>query len=153
MFFLCAVMLRFKNHCVIDISVLPTRHLLNVTSILYLSLLAIPTTLQNLFPSLTTRSKDTTTQISLQRPDSTCYIIKDLAFLGRESCKSRNLVCRSLLRRLVFLITTLDFNYVLTDNTKLDDTLAEFETPIILYSTIDSDGYGEYPTSRNLPCR
>ena len=94
MFFLCSVMLRFKNHCVIDISVLPTHHLLNVTSILYLSLLAIPTTLQNLSPSLTTRSKDTTTQISLQRPDSTCYIIKDPVFLGSESCKSRNLVCR-----------------------------------------------------------
>ena len=48
----------------------------------------------------------------------------------------------------MFLIIVLDFNYVLTDNTKLNDTLAEFETPIILYSTIDSDGYGEYPTLR-----
>ncbi|KAK7685763.1 hypothetical protein QCA50_011109 [Cerrena zonata] len=34
-----------------------------------------------------------------------------------------------------------DFNYVLTDNTNLNNTIAEFETPIITYSTIDSDGY------------
>ncbi|CAL1714024.1 unnamed protein product [Somion occarium] len=34
-----------------------------------------------------------------------------------------------------------DFNYVLTDNTQLNETIAQFETPIITYSTIDSDGY------------
>lgn len=45
-----------------------------------------------------------------------------------------------------------DFNYVLTDNTRLNNTIAEFETPIITYSTIDSDGYGQYSTLNRMRC-
>ncbi|GBE89421.1 Probable dipeptidyl-aminopeptidase [Sparassis crispa] len=34
-----------------------------------------------------------------------------------------------------------DFNYVLTENPQLNDTLRQFEMPIVTHSTIDSDGY------------
>ncbi|KAF9233855.1 dipeptidyl aminopeptidase [Melanogaster broomeanus] len=34
-----------------------------------------------------------------------------------------------------------EFDYVLTDNAALNTTLGEFETPIVTYSTINSDGY------------
>ncbi|KAG2359215.1 dipeptidyl peptidase IV N-terminal region-domain-containing protein [Suillus spraguei] len=34
-----------------------------------------------------------------------------------------------------------DFDYVLTDNSVLNATLAEFETAVVTYSTIDSDGF------------
>jgi hypothetical protein len=36
-----------------------------------------------------------------------------------------------------------DFDYVLTDNSGLNTTLTEFETAIVTYSTIDSDGFGK----------
>lgn len=34
-----------------------------------------------------------------------------------------------------------DFDYVLSENSRLNDTLAQFEMPIVTYSTIESDGY------------
>jgi hypothetical protein len=37
----------------------------------------------------------------------------------------------------------LDFDFVVTDNTLLNDTWSRFKTPIIQYTTIESDGYGE----------
>ena len=35
------------------------------------------------------------------------------------------------------------FDYVLTDNTKLNETLTSFATATVTYSTIISDGYGK----------
>jgi hypothetical protein len=37
-----------------------------------------------------------------------------------------------------------DFDYVLTDNSGLNTTLTEFETAIVTYSTIESDGFGKF---------
>ncbi|EMD39367.1 hypothetical protein CERSUDRAFT_113004 [Gelatoporia subvermispora B] len=34
-----------------------------------------------------------------------------------------------------------DFDYVLTENPRLNDTLSQYEMPIVAHSTIDSDGY------------
>lgn len=35
-----------------------------------------------------------------------------------------------------------DFHYVLTDNAGLNETWMQYQSPIVSYSTIDSDGYG-----------
>jgi len=37
-----------------------------------------------------------------------------------------------------------DFDYILTNNSGLNTTLTEFETAIVTYSTIDSDGFGKF---------
>jgi dipeptidyl aminopeptidase len=37
----------------------------------------------------------------------------------------------------------LGFDFVVNDNTPLNVTWSKFETPIIQYTTIESDGYGE----------
>jgi hypothetical protein len=37
----------------------------------------------------------------------------------------------------------LGFDFVVNDNTPLNVTWSQFETPIIKYTTIESDGYGE----------
>ena len=37
----------------------------------------------------------------------------------------------------------LGFDFVVNDNTKLNVTWNNFETPITKYTTIESDGYGE----------
>lgn len=37
----------------------------------------------------------------------------------------------------------LDFALPVTDNARLNQTASEFEAPVMLYSTIESDGYGE----------
>jgi dipeptidyl aminopeptidase len=50
-----------------------------------------------------------------------------------------------------FLLTVslLGFDFVVEDNVALNATWSRFETPIVQYTTIDSDGYGEIST--NLP--
>jgi hypothetical protein len=39
----------------------------------------------------------------------------------------------------------LGFHFVINDNSRLNATWSEFETPIYQYTTIDSDGYGRDP--------
>jgi hypothetical protein len=39
----------------------------------------------------------------------------------------------------------LGFHFVINDNSRLNATWSEFETPIYRYTTIDSDGYGSDP--------
>lgn len=39
-----------------------------------------------------------------------------------------------------------DFDYLLTDNARLNATLSTFKTATVIYSTIDSDGYGKCPS-------
>lgn len=38
---------------------------------------------------------------------------------------------------------TSGLEFVLTENPQLNDTLAQFEMPVVSYSTIESDGYGK----------
>lgn len=38
----------------------------------------------------------------------------------------------------------LGFDYLLTDNARLNETWRQYESPVISYSTIDSEGYGAY---------
>jgi hypothetical protein len=40
-------------------------------------------------------------------------------------------------------LVPLGFDYVVNDNNALNDTWSRFQTPIVQYTTIDSDGYGE----------
>jgi len=40
---------------------------------------------------------------------------------------------------------SLDFEFVVNDNVELNATWSQFETPIVQYTTIDSDGYGKGP--------
>ena len=35
-----------------------------------------------------------------------------------------------------------DSSYVFTDNLRLNQTVSQYQTPSLVYSTIDSDGYG-----------
>jgi hypothetical protein len=44
-------------------------------------------------------------------------------------------------------LVALGFDYVVNNNNALNDTWSRFQTPIVQYTTIDSDGYGE----GNLP--
>jgi len=44
-------------------------------------------------------------------------------------------------------LVPLGFDYVVNNNNALNDTWSRFQTPIVQYTTIDSDGYGE----GNLP--
>jgi dipeptidyl aminopeptidase B len=51
----------------------------------------------------------------------------------------------------------LGFHLVINDNSRLNATWSEFETPIYQYTTIDSDGYGKgshfnQPASRVAHC-
>lgn len=36
------------------------------------------------------------------------------------------------------------FDYPFTDNLALNQTLAQYELPVVTHSTIESDGYGTY---------
>lgn len=46
----------------------------------------------------------------------------------------------------------LDFDFVINNNNPLNVTWSQFETPIIQYTTIDSDGYGEeHPLIKQFP--
>lgn len=36
----------------------------------------------------------------------------------------------------------LGFNYPFTENSALNQTLAQYELPVVVHTTIDSDGYG-----------
>lgn len=35
-----------------------------------------------------------------------------------------------------------EFDYVLTENPQVNETLSQYELPIVTHSTIESDGYG-----------
>jgi hypothetical protein len=72
-------------------------------------------------------------------------ITTDRPYHGSELSMSATMVILSL----ITIINTTsayilipDFDYVLTDNSALNTTLAEFETAAVTYSTIDSDGFG-----------
>jgi hypothetical protein len=51
------------------------------------------------------------------------------------------------MRRAGLIVTdfSLGFEFVVNDNVELNSTWSQFETPIVQYTTIDSDGYGEGP--------
>lgn len=43
-----------------------------------------------------------------------------------------------------------EFEFKLQDNARLNATLAEYQSPLIVYSTIENDGYGSYPISQSF---
>jgi dipeptidyl aminopeptidase B len=64
---------------------------------------------------------------------------------------SKGSVVLMLSTRLVLIyIYKQDMNYLLTDNANLNKTLAHFDTPIIVHSTIENEGYGEWKMGGHL---
>ena len=46
----------------------------------------------------------------------------------------------------VLMTGFIEFNYILTTDERLKNVTQEFETPTVVYSTIDSEGYGTFTT-------
>lgn len=47
--------------------------------------------------------------------------------------------------------TFVDFDYILTDNAQLNETWSQFEAPLVMHKTIESDGYGAFIACRSAP--
>lgn len=72
--------------------------------------------------------------------------------LGRRLYRRTTLVSFSFTRVAfcsVDLQTIAAFKYPFTENSALNKTLTQYELPVVLHSTIDSDGYGDFLCSHS----